>query len=96
MAQLEVVATILDFSSCLLKDLPNSKIATCSVEFCTEDQSRKIMAEFHMIQEGYSSLENGIMKANASCILVMTPANTIIVDTLTPWDSEVIKKSKNF
>ena len=51
------------------------------------------MAEYHIIQEGYSSLENGLMKANATCILVMTPANTIIVDTLTPWDSEVIKKS---
>ncbi|CAG7734038.1 unnamed protein product [Allacma fusca] len=50
------------------------------------------MAEIHIIQNGYSTVDNGVMKANATCSVVVTPANTIIIDTLSPWDSEVIKK----
>ncbi|KAG0719437.1 Metallo-beta-lactamase domain-containing protein 1 [Chionoecetes opilio] len=43
----------------------------------------------HVLQAGYSRLEEGVMRANCTCTLVKGPA-TLIVDTLTAWDKEVV------
>src|SRR5581483_1283012 len=47
-----------------------------------------------ILKEGYAYTDNdGWMRANASCTLVKTPQNLIIVDTLTPWDGPLILES---
>lgn len=43
----------------------------------------------HVLQDGYSRLEDGVMRANCTCTLVKGP-NIVIVDTLTAWDKNVI------
>uniref|UniRef100_A0A1B6D001 Metallo-beta-lactamase domain-containing protein 1 n=1 Tax=Clastoptera arizonana TaxID=38151 RepID=A0A1B6D001_9HEMI len=45
--------------------------------------------EVHILATGYSQMINGIMKANCSCTLV-TGRKNIIIDTMTPWDKELI------
>ncbi|CAG4965342.1 unnamed protein product [Colias eurytheme] len=48
------------------------------------------MCEVVVLHDGYSFINNeGEMMANCSCTLVKGPHN-IIVDTMTPWDSEII------
>jgi hypothetical protein len=48
--------------------------------------------ELHVLADGYSRLDKeGWMLANCSCTLIKGPKN-VIVDTMTPWDGEVIKE----
>ncbi|XP_038207969.1 metallo-beta-lactamase domain-containing protein 1 isoform X4 [Zerene cesonia] len=48
------------------------------------------MCEVVVLHDGYSFVNNdGEMIANCSCTLIKGPHN-IIIDTMTPWDSEVI------
>ena len=43
----------------------------------------------HVLHTGYSRLEEGVMKANCSCVLIKGEKNAI-VDTMTAWDREKI------
>ncbi|XP_053644711.1 metallo-beta-lactamase domain-containing protein 1 isoform X1 [Cherax quadricarinatus] len=43
----------------------------------------------HVLHDGYSRMEDGMMKANCTCTLVKGP-NNLIVDTMTAWDKEKI------
>ena len=46
--------------------------------------------EVHILADGYSKLDSeGFMLANCTCTLIKGPKN-VIVDTMTPWDQEVI------
>lgn len=49
---------------------------------------------FDILKEGYSKLDTkaNIMKANCTCSLILDGKNTIIVDTLTAWDSKYLKE----
>lgn len=49
--------------------------------------------EVHILSSGYSVVENNHMLANCTCTLIKGPKN-IIVDTMTPWDKDVILKGK--
>jgi len=44
-----------------------------------------------VINEGYSSMKNGLMFANATCSIIKSPKSIIIFDTLTAWDGPLIK-----
>jgi len=55
------------------------------------DFSEKMSVEITVIQEGYSSMKNGVMFANCTCTVVKTPKSIIIFDTLTPWDGQIIR-----
>ena len=51
------------------------------------------MYEVHVIQEGYSRLnEAGVMTANGTCTLIKGDKFNVVVDTLSPWDSEALVK----
>lgn len=52
------------------------------------------MYEVHVLFVGYCRPTNGGMLANCTCTLVKGPKN-IIVDTMTPWDSEALVKAIN-
>lgn len=43
----------------------------------------------HVLQDGYSYLKDGVMRANCTCTLVKGP-NPVIVDTMTAWDKDVL------
>lgn len=49
------------------------------------------MYEVHVLQAGYSSVNSdGTMCANGTSSLIIGPTKKVIVDTLSPWDSESI------
>jgi len=55
------------------------------------------MCDIHVIHNGYSYMKScssdpaaAVMKANATCTVVKSECNTVIVDTLTPWDGNLI------
>lgn len=45
--------------------------------------------KIQVIQNGYSNCDSSGMEANCTCTLVTGPTN-IIVDTMTPWDAEIL------
>ena len=46
--------------------------------------------EVHILADGYSKVDSeGFMLANCSCTLIKG-SKCVIVDTMTPWDREVI------
>ena len=52
------------------------------------------MYEVHVLQEGYSRLdEDGTMLANGTSTLIKGGQHIIVVDTLSPWDADVLKTS---
>ena len=52
------------------------------------------MYEVHILQEGYSRLaDDGFMVANGTSTLVKGGKHTIVVDTLSPWDQEIMQSS---
>lgn len=49
------------------------------------------MYEVHVLQSGYSSVNpDGSMLANGTCTLIIGPSKKVIVDTLSPWDRDVL------
>lgn len=53
------------------------------------------MNEIVVLYEGYSYLEKGddsVMIANCTCTLIKSPDCNIIVDTMTPWDGDLLLK----
>lgn len=49
------------------------------------------MYEVHILQPGYSSNEpNGTMRANGTCSLIIGQTLKVLVDTLSPWDTETV------
>lgn len=49
--------------------------------------------EIFVLTEGYSYMvenEDSIMMANCTCTLIKSPDCNIIVDTMTPWDSDLL------
>lgn len=49
------------------------------------------MVFLKVLADGYSRLlSDDRMEANCSCTLIRDDATTIIVDTMTPWDKDVI------
>lgn len=46
-----------------------------------------------ILAEGYStidSVKDNVMQANCSCVLIKGKDKNIIIDTMTPWDSQFI------
>lgn len=47
-----------------------------------------------ILANGYSFMdpdnEEKVMKANCSCVLIIGVEKKIIVDTMTPWDKDII------
>ena len=52
------------------------------------------MYEVHVLQEGYSRLaEDGSMLANGTSTLIKGDKFIIVVDTLSPWDGDIMKST---
>lgn len=51
--------------------------------------------KIHVIHDGYSKIESSELKANCTCTLVKGPTN-IIVDTMTPWDKDIVLEGMFF
>ncbi|CAL8094003.1 unnamed protein product [Orchesella dallaii] len=49
------------------------------------------MCEVTVLKNGYAFLKDGFMHANCTCTVVRSPENTVIVDTMTPWDGPFIQ-----
>ena len=49
--------------------------------------------EVKVLYNGYSKMEDGVMKANCTCTLIKGPTN-MIVDTMTAWDKDKILSGK--
>ncbi|XP_076045119.1 metallo-beta-lactamase domain-containing protein 1-like isoform X2 [Oratosquilla oratoria] len=45
----------------------------------------------HVLQNGFSTMQNEAMLANCSCTLIKGPTN-IIVDTMTAWDRSIVEE----
>ncbi|RWS31444.1 Metallo-beta-lactamase domain-containing protein 1-like protein [Leptotrombidium deliense] len=49
-------------------------------------------ASVNVLKEGYSRwMQNGRMSANGSCTLIKSSGMYILVDTLGPWDSDILR-----
>lgn len=51
--------------------------------------------KIHVIHDGYSKIESSELQANCTCTLVKGPTN-IIVDTMTPWDKNILLEGMLF
>ncbi len=52
------------------------------------------MCEVFVLKNGYAFLKDGTMHANCTCTVVKSPKNTVIFDTMTPWDGQFILTSE--
>lgn len=53
--------------------------------------------EIIVLNEGYSYMESGddsVMIANCTCTLIKSHDCNIIVDTMTPWDGDLLLQSE--
>lgn len=57
----------------------------------------KKLNEIIVLNEGYSYMEqddDSVMIANCTCTLIKSHDCNIIVDTMTPWDSDLLLQSE--
>lgn len=50
------------------------------------NKSFRMGYEVKVVQDGYSTFEDGVYKANGTCTLILGPQYKVIVDTLSAWD----------
>jgi hypothetical protein len=48
------------------------------------------MNSVKVLANGYSRMEDGFMRAKCTCTLVRGPGMTMVIDTMTGWDKDLL------